>query len=215
MTLPHHIPDTQRHWHRAASWGELRKKALPFIMACCGGGVPRQCSMSSQIFKGTPLAGFTSTHWIPFKPKDSEMTPWELRKSPLLPQNPPWPALSLQALMRGQAPSPQALLSPRALTPSTDAWLAALRGSPDTHLNPDRGSSWVGPLLHPFLLFATRMRESISKHHFQPQKLLAADASRGAWSSWGGGRREVGLCTHASLVVGTCTPIAYSRSVIF
>lgn len=112
VTLRRHSQGTQRGQHPLVIYAELRKNVFLLIEICCDGEVPMLCSVFCRIFKEAALASFTSTHWVPSKPKDSEKTLredllWELRKSPPLAQNPPHPQLSLRALMWGQVPSPQ------------------------------------------------------------------------------------------------------------
>ena len=130
VTLRCHSLGTQRCQHPLVIYAELRKNVFLLIETYCDGEVPMWCSVFPRIFKEAALASFTSTHWVPSKPKDSEKTlredlPLEPRKSPLLPQNPPHPQLSLRALMWGQAPSPQRHSSfPEFLT-SPALWLLA------------------------------------------------------------------------------------------
>lgn len=112
VPLRRHSLGTQRCQHSLAIYAEWRKNVFLLIETCCDGEVPMWCSVFPRVFKEAALASFISTHWVPSKPKDSQKTlredlPWELRKSPLLPQNPPHPQLGLRDLMWGQAPSPQ------------------------------------------------------------------------------------------------------------
>lgn len=150
VTLRCHSLGTQRCQHPLVIYAELRKNVFLLIETCCDGEVPMWCSVFPRIFKAAALASFTSTHWVPSKPKDSEKTlredlPREPRKSPLLPQNPPHPPIKPKSFDVGPSSfSPEALIFPRVphfARPLTSGWRPASLQAAPRYLSPDRGHS--------------------------------------------------------------------------